>query len=211
MKLTRWFLLLIFIMVYFQLQTYAYAENDISQKSRVLLKVKDTEGLDYNVYFFAPKEKRTDYYLCSIGDEVYVGDYSFAIKKLGEKEIKMTSIKLKGYPYNQTQKTVFPVQTKSKLYPDIVLVSEQVDCNTKLGHLYYVDKGRLIRIKHTLAYILRPRFNEKNQFEIINYNNTADLPWDLSTYKLDLKSNSLKFLGKKSFSYEEGQKIKDSW
>lgn len=211
MKLTKWFLLLIFIMVYSQLQTYAYAENDISQKSRVLLKVKDTEGVDYNVYFFAPKEKKTDYYLCSTGDEVYVGDYSFAIQKQGKKEIKMTSIKLKDYPYNQTQKTVFPLQAKSKLYPDIVLVSEQVDCNTKLGHLYYVDKGKLIRIKHTLAYILRPRFNEKNQLEIMNYNNDADSPWDLSTYTLDLKSNSLKFVGKKSFSYEEGQKIKSSW
>ncbi|MGF9944617.1 hypothetical protein ABEX44_15340 [Priestia megaterium] len=211
MKLIKWSFLLIFIMVYFQLQTYAYAENDISQKSRLSLKVKDTKGINYNVYFFATKEKKTDYYLCSTGDEVYIGDYIFAIQKQGKKEIKMTSIKLKDYPYNQTQKTVFPVQTKSKLYPDIVSVSEQVDCNTKLGHLYYVDKGNLIRIKHTLAYNLRPRFNKKNQLEIMNYNNAANSPWDLSTYTLDLKSNSLKFVGKKSFSYEEGQKIKSNW
>ena len=198
-------------MVYFQLQTYSYAENDIPQKSRVSLKVKDTKGVNYNVYFFSPTEKKTDYYLCSTGDEVYIGDYSFAIQKQGKKEIKMTSIKLKGYPYNQTQQTVSTVQTKSKLHPDIVLVSEQIDCNTKLGHLYYVDKGNLIQIKHTLAYVLRPRFNEKNLLETMNYNNAADLPWELSTYTLDLKSNSLKFIGKKSFSYEEGQKIKDSW
>jgi len=211
MKLKKWFFLLIFIMGYFQLQTYAYAENDISQKSRVSLKVKDTEGVDYNVHFFAPNEKKTDYYLCSTGDEVYIGDYSFAIQKQGKKEIKMTSIRLKGYPYNQTQQTVFPVQTKSKLYPDIVLVSEQVDCNTKLGHLYYVDKGKMIRIKHTIVYTLPPRFNEKNQLETMNYNNAADLSWELSTYTLDLKSSSLKFAGKKSFSYEEGKKIRDSW
>ncbi|MCR8927481.1 hypothetical protein NLI92_002870 [Priestia megaterium] len=211
MKYTKSFFLPIFIMIYFQLQTHAYAENDISQKSRVSLKIKDTKGVDYNVFFFTSKEKKTDYYLCSTGDEVYIGDYSFAIQKQGKKEIKMTSIKLKGYPYNQTQQTVFPIQTKSNLYPDIVLVSEQVDCNTKLGHLYYVHNGKMIPIKHTIAYILPPRFNEKNQLETMNYNNVAELPWELSTYTLDLKSNSLKFIGKKSFSNDKAEKIKDSW
>jgi hypothetical protein len=38
-----------------------------------------------------------------------------------------------------------------------------------------------------------------------------DLPWVLNTYELDLKSNSLKMIDKKSLSFEEGQKMKIKW
>ncbi|MCY9005647.1 hypothetical protein [Peribacillus frigoritolerans] len=210
--LKRLFFILVFLFTYLHLQTYSYATViNIPEKSRVLLKVKDTKGIDYNVYFFAPEETKTDYYLCSTGDEVFVGNYSFLIQKLGEKEIKTTSIILKDYPYNQTQKTVFPIRNKSELYPDIVMVSNQLDCNTKVGYLYYVDNEKLISVQSTLSYTLPPRFNEKNELETMNYYNMEELPWVLSTYSLDLKSNSLKFINKKSLSFEEGQKIKSNW
>ncbi|MFS0763314.1 hypothetical protein [Peribacillus phoenicis] len=210
MKLTRVFFIAVFLFTYLHLQTYSYAtEINVSEKSRVLLKVKDTKGISYDVYFFAPKETKTDYYLCSTGDEVFIGNYSFLIQKQGEKEIKTTSIILKDYPYNKTQRTVFPIISKS--YPDIVMVSNQLDCNTKAGYLYYVDNEKIVSVKSALSYTLPPRFNEKNELETMSYYNMEDLPWVLNTYELDLKSNSLKMIDKKSLSFEEGQKIKNKW
>ncbi|MED2186703.1 hypothetical protein [Bacillus wiedmannii] len=38
-----------------------------------------------------------------------------------------------------------------------------------------------------------------------------DLPWVLSIYSLDLKSGSLKFVGKESISFKEGKKIDNDW
>jgi hypothetical protein len=62
-----------------------------------------------------------------------------------------------------------------------------------------------------LSYTLPPRFNEKNELETMSYYNMEDLPWVLNTYELDLKSNSLKMIDKKSLSFEEGQKMKIKW
>lgn len=45
----------------------------------------------------------------------------------------------------------------------------------------------------------------------MGYYNLEDLPWVLNTYELDLKSNSLKMIDKKSLSFEEGQKMKNKW
>ncbi|TKH02956.1 hypothetical protein FC682_19915 [Peribacillus simplex] len=105
-EVTRIFFIAVFLFTYLHLQTYSYAtETNISEKSRVLLNVKDTKGISYDVHFFAPKETKTDYYLCSTGDEVFIGNYSFLIQKQGENDIKTTSIILKDYPYNQTQRT----------------------------------------------------------------------------------------------------------
>nr|WP_272898088.1 hypothetical protein [Bacillus thuringiensis] len=44
----------------------------------------------------------------------------------------------------------------------------------------------------------------------MNYNNTEDLLWILSTYVLELKSNTLKFINSKSF-FEQGQKLVENW
>ncbi|MGM2751115.1 hypothetical protein ACS2QP_06540 [Bacillus cereus group sp. Bce019] len=38
-----------------------------------------------------------------------------------------------------------------------------------------------------------------------------DLPWVLSIYSLDLKSDSLKFVSKESISFEEGKKTDNYW
>lgn len=211
MKLKIFFFILLFLFTYLHSPAYSLAKNTIPQKSRVILKVKDNKGINNNVYFFASKEKKTDYYLCSTGDEVYIGDYRFAIQKEDEKEIRVSSIVLKNYPYNKTQKTVFPIRTTSKLYPDIVLVSEQVDCNTKVGHLYYIKEGNLVGVKSNISYILPPRFNSKYQLETMNYYNMEELPWVLSTYSLDIRNNTLKFISKQSLSNEEGEKIKSKW
>lgn len=104
---------------------------------------------------------------------------------------------------------MFPI--KSKSYPDIVKGSNQLDCNTKVGYLYYVDNEEIVSVKSALSYTLPPRFNEKNELETMNYYNMEGLPWVLNTYELDLKSNSLKLIVKKSLSFEEGLEMKNKW
>lgn len=50
MKLTKIFFIAVFLFTYLHFQTYSYAtEINISEKSRVLFKVKDTKGISYNV------------------------------------------------------------------------------------------------------------------------------------------------------------------
>ncbi len=206
------FCILLFIFNYLQFQTYSYAEVDVSKLSRVVLNVKDTQNSMYKVYFFTSKETKSDFYLCSGGeDKVYIGDYKFGIQKYGAKEIKIMPLILKGYPLNETKKTVFSVKSKSKIYPNLIVVSNQIDCNTKTGKLYYINKGDLVPVNNSLSFVSSPRFNKSNKLETMNYYNTADFPWVLSTYSLDLKSGSLKFLDKKSFSFEEGKKIDNNW
>ncbi|MDA2067965.1 hypothetical protein [Bacillus thuringiensis] len=204
--------LLVFIFSYFHFESYSYANINVSKISRAVLNLKDISGFNYNVYFFAPEEIKSDYYFCGGGDDkVYVGDYTFAIQKQGEKKINMTPIILKGFPYNETQKSVFSIKSKSKSYPDLITVSLEIDCNTKVGYLYYVSKGKLVPLNSSLNYVFPPRFNQKNQIETMNYNNTENFPWVLSTYVLDLKNNSLKFVNSKSFSFKQGQNMVENW
>nr|WP_272898087.1 hypothetical protein [Bacillus thuringiensis] len=42
----------------------------------------------------------------------------------------MTPVILKGFPYNETPKLIFLI--KSKLYPDLITVSLEIDYNTKV-------------------------------------------------------------------------------
>ncbi len=103
------------------------------------------------------------------------------------------------------------MKAKSKTYPDLIVVASQTDCNTRVGKLYYVDKGNLILVNNSLSFVSTPRFNKNNQLETMNYYNMEDLPWVLSMYSLDLKSNSLKFVSKESLSFEKGKKINNAW
>lgn len=212
MNKQKLFCVLVFIFIYLQFQTNSYADVDVSKLSRVILNVRDTQNYLYKVYFFTSKETKSDFYICGGGeDKVYIGDYKFGIQKYGTKEIKVMPLILKGYPFNETKKTVFSLKAKSKMYPDLIVVSNQIDCNTKIGKLYYINKGNLVQINNSLSFVSSPRFNESNKLETMNYYNTEDLPWVLSTYSLDLKSGSLKFLDKKSFSFEEGKIIDNNW
>ncbi|WP_137024550.1 hypothetical protein, partial [Peribacillus simplex] len=68
-----------------------------------------------------------------------------------------------------------------------------------------VDNEKIVSVKSP------PRFNKNNELETMNYYNMEDLPWVLNTYELDLKSNKLKMIDKKSLSFEEGQKMKNKW
>lgn len=212
MNKQKLFCILVFIFTYLQFQSYSHADVNVQELSRIVLKVKDTQNSIYNVYFFAPKENKSDFYLCGGSeDKVYIGDYGFGIQKQGEKNIKIMPLIIKGYLYNETKKTVFSVKAKSKTYPDLIVVASQIDCNTRVGKLYYIDKGNLILVNNSLSFVSTPRFNKNNQLETMNYYNMEDLPWVLSMYSLDLKSNSLKFVSKESLTFEKGKKINNAW
>ena len=179
-----------------------YLVNVNLKNSRKSYTIKDAKGSKYKVYMIAKNEVKAkaefgNYGWYSVwagaaeGDILYKGDYKLYLRKNGSNKITYTGYQHKNFTYNKTRNTIYLLPSKYKNQPDLFSVAEVMASNSEEAQLYYVQKGKLIKVKSTLDYSLRPKNTASNKFQTALYSNTT-IKWYINSYKLDTNKGTIK-------------------
>ena len=186
-----------------------YLVNVNLKNSRKSYTIKDAKGSKYKVYMIGKNEIKAKASIngkygwdmiwagAAEGDTLYKGDYKLYLRKNGSNKITYTGVQRKNYTYNKTRNMVHLIPSKHKEQPDLFNIAETMSSNYEEAQLYYVQKGKIKKVKQTLGYTLRPMITGKNTYKIASYSNVY-IKWYITSYKLDVNTGAMKSTSSKT-------------
>lgn len=178
-----------------------YLVNVNLKNNRKSYTIKDAKGSKYKVYMIGKNEVKAKATFnanwnmvwagAAEGDILYKGDYKIYLRKNGSNKITYTGFQHINYTYNKTRSMIYSLPSKYKNQPDLFSVAETMASNSEEAQLYYVQKGKLIKVNSTLGYSLRPKNTASNKFQTALYSNTT-IEWYINSYKLDTVKGTIK-------------------
>ncbi|EIT86169.1 cell wall-binding protein [Fictibacillus macauensis ZFHKF-1] len=196
------------------------AEKVDSKSSRMAFTVTDAKGKGYKILIKDPKDqhKRGAYDHCSWncawagiskGDHLYKGNYKIYLQTGANKPLN-TNYKKSNYVYNKTRKMMYYIPSTFKGQPDLFGFAETESSNLESIHFYYVNKGKVVKVKKELLYSIRPHLIGKNLFETASYDNTT-FKWLITTYTFSPVKGSFNIKKEKYYSFSKGKAIIKKW
>ncbi|MBS4174302.1 hypothetical protein [Bacillus sp. FJAT-49736] len=203
---------------------YSFASSVNTKKSRVTYTFKDANGKKFKLYIIGSNEVKAKgsfsakdtwampWAGVNEGDTLYKGNYRIYIQKYGSKSISYTGVEKKNYVYNSTRKMIYWIPSKSKGQPDLLFIAETWSSNSEAADVYYIQSGKLKKVKGGLDYTVRPQITGKNQLQIASYNNAEEnKPWTMMVYNFPPNQTSFKRKSIKSYTFESGKSMIKHW
>ncbi|OCS87125.1 hypothetical protein [Caryophanon latum] len=147
------------------------------------------------------------------GDLYYEGDFKIGLQAEGDKYVYIQPYSINDYTYNKTAQLVYKVQGKTSKDTDLFMVSKVCGSNCREATIFYVTNGQLSRAG-IILYTAQPKSIGNNEYQEMVYSNAGEVGYHFSTFKLDPKASSIKYVRSKSFmndQFDDGSRIFDLW
>ncbi len=155
-------------------------------------KLASASGKKYNMTLRSSNAKKiiADDLLISpnvnVGDVLYNGTFNFYING------KKTALKT-NEQYNKTGKNFYKIATK-KGTPTFFATTETIANNVTDVTLYYMYKGKPVKLKNGFFTTLKPKYVKKNVIKIANYDNNNWWGYDIHYLKINPKTADYKII-----------------
>ncbi|PIC94855.1 hypothetical protein CSV69_14570 [Sporosarcina sp. P26b] len=204
----------------------AVAEKKDLEKARYTTTLSDDTGLRYKVFVIPVKEKQyiqqDSWAGGTKGDQMYEGDYRFALQPVSTGIARWQEPKQEEYIYNKTMDKIYKVSSAKKEGQDILALSENSSSNTSIAGLYTIKGNRLIKLSveqddlvyDGIAYSGKLKYIGKELLQYEQYDNQEYVGWTYRTLQLVAAQEKLVRRDQVSFVDEKmnsGARISEQW
>lgn len=122
----------------------------------------------------------------NVGDTLYNGTFNFYVN--GKKTVRKTTMQ-----YNKTGENFYKIATK-KGTPTFFVTSSVYTINVTDIEIYYMYKGKPVKLKNGFFTTLKPKYVKKNVIKIANYDNNNWWGYDIDYLKINPKTADYKII-----------------
>jgi len=184
--------------------------EQIKQRSRFNLTIKDGADMEYNLYIYSDNEREFNNestWAGSIGETVYVGHYKIALQKQGEESFHLQDVRLGKKFFNMSRNMVYVADGRQ----DILVLSQFGSSNDNMAAYFYIKDEKLIRIStNSIKSQAGAKYIEPSIFQTMSYSN-SEPGWLVSNYELDYNTGKMVEISSKWFDGNERELGEDHY